>query len=88
MARTVPLADLAGEAHAKVDGIGCSIGTNPMAKGRDSYDTLRENQLGTQLIARGAATAMILRGFIGPAAREGHVLVYPRIQNLLSGARN
>jgi hypothetical protein len=53
-----------------------------VAKERGSDDTLRENPLVTQLIARCAETAMILRGSIGPAAREGRVRVYPRLQNL------
>jgi hypothetical protein len=43
---------------------------------------LRENPLVAQLIAKGAETAMMLRGFVGPSAIKGYVRLYPRLQNL------
>ena len=53
-----------------------------MTEDRGPDRNLRENPLVGQLIAQGAETAMMLRGFIGPAARKGYVRLYPRLQNL------
>jgi hypothetical protein len=41
--------------------------------------TLQPNPLIAQLIASGAETAMMLRGFVGPATRDGFVCLYPRL---------
>jgi hypothetical protein len=53
-----------------------------MAEKGDSKDALRENPLVARFIERGADTSTILRGFIGPAIRDGHVRLYPRLNNL------
>jgi hypothetical protein len=50
-------------------------------KGR-SIGALSENPLVTELIAQGAETSIMLRGFIGPSARDGYVRLYPKLQNL------
>ncbi len=51
--------------------------------GKDSSgDPLRENSLVAQLIAQGAETSIMLRGFVGPSARDGYVRLYPKLQNL------
>jgi hypothetical protein len=53
-----------------------------MASKGGSVDALRENSLVAQLIERGADTSIMLRGFIGPSARDGYVRLYPKLQNL------
>jgi hypothetical protein len=45
-------------------------------------DPMQENPLLEKLIAQGADTATVLRGYVGPSAREGYVRLYPRLGNL------
>ena len=53
-----------------------------MAESGGSDKTLQENPLVAQLIARGAETAVTLRGFVGPTTSPGYVSLYPRLSNL------
>jgi hypothetical protein len=45
-------------------------------------DVLRESALLKKLLERGGENAVALRGFIGPATREGHVRLFPRLVDL------
>jgi hypothetical protein len=45
-------------------------------------DSLLENPLLTRLLSAGAAESVSFRGYIGASAKEGHITLYPNLDDL------
>jgi hypothetical protein len=53
-----------------------------MADDRAAYGEVQENPLIADLLARGAESATMLQGYIGPSTNDDVVRLYPRLNNL------